>query len=267
MVSGRFRISIGESAITGEHMEKRASVTFSRQGVTRGLHATAPLAISVAAYGVVWGVLARQAEVSLLEAYLMNLLIFAGAAQMAAMDQWSYPLPMVAILVTTALINLRLVMLSASMRPWLHSLPSRIVYPTLHILSDESWAVAMTQYRNGARDAGIVLGCNLAIVFAWFPATAVGHLLGGSIGDPARLGLDFAFTAVFGAMLFGGYRSRFDLAPWGASGLVAWLVWWLFPGTWYVIAGGVAGVLVASLRTDPRPRHDVPEPDADGNAP
>ena len=248
-------------------MEVSEPVRFTREGIARGLRATAPLAISVATYGAVWGVLARQADVSLLEAYLMNLFIFAGAAQMAAMEHWAYPLPMLAIFVTTALINLRLVMLSASMRPWLESLPSRIVYPTLHILSDESWAVAMTLYRNGARDAGIVLGCNLAIVFAWFPATAVGHLLGGSIGDPAQLGLDFAFTAVFGAMLFGGYRSKHDLAPWGASGLVAWLVWWLFPGTWYVIAGGVAGVLVAALRTDPRPHHDVPAAGADGAAP
>lgn len=248
-------------------MEVSEPVRFTREGIARGLRATAPLAISVATYGAVWGVLARQADVSLLEAYLMNLFIFAGAAQMAAMEHWAYPLPMLAIFVTTALINLRLVMLSASMRPWLESLPSRIVYPTLHILSDESWAVAMTLYRNGARDAGIVLGCNLAIVLAWFPATAVGHLLGGSIGDPAQLGLDFAFTAVFGAMLFGGYRSKHDLAPWGASGLVAWLVWWLFPGTWYVIAGGVAGVLVAALRTDPRPHHDVPAAGADGAAP
>jgi predicted branched-subunit amino acid permease len=244
-----------------------AKVTFTRRGVVRGLRVTAPLAISVATYGAVFGVLARQAEVSLLEATLLNTFVFAGAAQMAAMEHWVYPLPVVAIVVTTLLINLRLIMLGAAMRPWMRHLPSWIVYPTLHILSDESWAVAMTQYRNGARDAGIVLGCNLAIALAWFPATVVGYLLGGSIGDPAELGLDFAFAAVFGAMLFGGYRSRYDLAPWGASGLVAWFVWWLLPGTWYVIAGGLAGFLVAVLRPDTRPHLEIPDPDAEGATP
>ena len=239
-------------------------VTFTKHGVARGLRATAPLAISVATYGAVFGVLARQADVSLLEATLLNTFVFAGAAQMAAMEQWVYPLPVVAIVVTTLLINLRLIMLGASMRPWMKHLPPWIVYPTLHILSDESWAVAMTQYRNGARDGGIVLGCNLAIAIAWFPATVMGHMFGARIGDPAALGLDFAFTAVFAAMLFGGYRSRYDLAPWGASGIVAWFVWWLFPGTWYVIAGGLAGFLVAVLRSDPRPHHDIPDPDMEG---
>jgi len=242
-----------------EMVTHQAGVTFTRQGVFRGLRATAPLAISVATYGAVFGVLAKQAGVSLLETTLLNLFVFAGAAQMAAMDQWAYPLPIMAIVITTLLINLRLIMLGASMRPWMKYLPAWMVYPTLHILSDESWAVAMTEYRNGERDAGLVLGCNLAIAFAWFPASAFGHVLGGSIGDPAELGLDFAFTAVFAAMLFGGYRSRFDLAPWGASGLVAWLVWWLVPGTWYVIAGGLAGFLVAVLRTDERPHHQIPD--------
>lgn len=236
-------------------------VVFTRAGIKTGLRAALPMAIGVATYGAVFGVLAQQVGVTLLEAVLMNVFVFAGAAQMAALDQWVYPLPVFAILVTVILINLRLIMLTASLRPWLHSFPPKVVYPMLHIVSDEAWAVAMSLYRNGARDAGIVLGCNLAIVLAWFPATVVGHTLGGTIGDPAALGLDFAFTAIFGAMLFGGYRSRFDLVPWGTSGLVAWFVWWLVPGTWYVIAGGLAGFAIAVLRAGQRPQHPIPNVD------
>jgi 4-azaleucine resistance transporter AzlC len=240
-------------------------VTFTRQGVVSGLRATAPLAASVAVYGMVFGVLARQVDMSMFEAMLMNLIVFAGAAQMASMDFWVYPLPVVTILITVLLVNLRLVLLSAAMRPWLQTLPGRIVYPTLHFLSDEAWAVAMTKYREGERDGGLVLGCNLAIVFAWIPSVAIGHVVGSQVGDPAKLGLDFAFTAIFAAMLFGGYRSRYDLAPWAVSGLVAWLTWWLVPGTWYVIAGGLAGFAIAYLRSE----QSLPagEPDVDGSMP
>ena len=229
-------------------------VTFSRAGVLRGMRASVPVAISVATYGVVFGVLARQVGVTFVEALVMNVVVFAGAAQTAALDIWVYPLPVAAIVVTVLLINLRLIMLGASLRPWMHHLPGRIVYPTLHVLSDEAWAVAMGRYRRGDRDAGIVLGCNLAIFLAWVPSVAAGHLLGGRIGDPAAIGLDFAFTAVFAAMLFGGYRGRFDLVPWGVSGMVAWLAWWLLPGTWYVILGGLAGFGVAMLRAGLPPR-------------
>ncbi len=135
----------------------------------------------------------------------------------------------------------------------------------LFMLNDEAWAVVMTRYRAGERDAGVLLGANLTIYVAWNVAVAAGYLLGSQVGDPAALGLDFAFTAVFAAMLFGGYKSRYDLIPWAASGLVAWLVSWLLPGTWYVIAGGLAGFTIAFLRSErPLP---ATEPDIDGSMP
>ena len=238
------------------------TVTFTRAGVITGLRSTFPLGLPVAAYGAVFGLLAQQAGVSLLEATLLNLFVFAGAAQMAVLPYWDFPLPIIVIATTTILINLRLVLLTASLRPWLQHLPNRIVYPLLHNVSDESWSIAMMRYRLGERDAGVVMGCNLIIIIAWFPATLTGFLLADRIPDPERLGLDFAFTAVFGAMLFAGYRSKRDIGPWLASGLVATAVWWLVPGTWYVVAGGIAGVAVAVLRADHTRHIDIPGAEA-----
>lgn len=229
----------------------RMDVTLTREGIAGGLRATLPLTLPVATFGAVYGVLAQQAGVSALEATLLNLFVFGGASQMAILPYWDHPLPLGVIVITTALINLRLVLLSASVRPWLQSLPNRIVYPMLHSLCDESWSVAMMRYRLGERDAGVLLGANLAIVMSWFPSTLLGFALGDRITDPEGLGLDFAFTAVFAGVLFAGYRSRRDLAPWFTSGVVASVVWLLIPGTWYVIAGGIAGVAVAMLRPDP----------------
>lgn len=247
------------------HAMNETSITFTREGVLAGARVTAPMAVSVAVYGVVFGVLARQVGMSLLEAVLMNVIVFAGAAQLAALDSWVYPLPIVTLVITVLLVNMRLIMLGAALRPWMRHLPNRLVYPTMYVLNDEAWAVAMTRYRAGERDAGVVLGSNLAVFCAWNLAVVVGHILGNQVGDPSALGLDFAFTAVFAAMLFGGYRSRYDLVPWTTSGLVAWLVWWLAPGTWYVIAGGLAGFAIAWLRSErPLP---ASEPDVDGSMP
>jgi predicted branched-subunit amino acid permease len=90
-------------------------------------------------------------------------------------------------------------------------------------LADEGWSVSMNMRRNGERDAGVFLGSSLLVAFSWIPAVIIGHLLGGQIGDPAALGLDFAFTLVFAAMLFGSYKGRFDLVPWTVAGICAWL--------------------------------------------
>ena len=54
-----------------------------------GARACLPVAISIAAYGLVWGVLARGAGLSVLEVIMMSLLVFAGSAQFVALDLWT----------------------------------------------------------------------------------------------------------------------------------------------------------------------------------
>src|SRR5699024_7330619 len=71
--------------------------TFTRYGVMRGMPAAAPLAIAVATYAIAYGVLASRAGVSVLEVMVQSAIVFAGSAQMAALEQWSYPLPIVSI--------------------------------------------------------------------------------------------------------------------------------------------------------------------------
>ncbi len=224
---------------------------WTRAGYRRGLLAGFPVALSVAAYGMVFGVLARQVGLTLLEVVLMNTIVFAGAAQTAALDLWSYPLPVAAIVITTVLINLRLLLLGAALRPWLDGYPARRVYPWLHIMADEGWAVAMNRYARGERDAGFLMGVLTMLPIGWVPATAIGFMLGSQIGDPAAVGLDFAFAAIFAAMLFGTWQSRFDLVPWTTAGITAWLAYQWLPGTWYIMIGAVSGVVVAALTVDP----------------
>jgi len=215
-------------------------------GVLRGMRATIPVALGVATYGIVFGALANQSGVTFGENLLMNVSVFAGAAQTTALESWHYPLPVLSIVFTVFLVNLRLILLSVSMRSWLEPLPRWQVYPMLHLLFDEGWSVAMGMRRRGERDAGVFLGCNLLVGLAWLVTIMIGHIVGGQIGDPAAIGLDFAFTLVFAAILFGGYRSRFDLLPWTVAGVVAWGAYVLLPGTWYVVLGGIAGCLVGA---------------------
>lgn len=222
------------------------TVEFTRTGVVRGLRATVPVSLGVATYGAVFGALANQTGVSFSENALMNVIVFAGASETAALDLWSYPLPVLSIVFTVFLINLRLILLGASVRPWLAGMKPWHVYPMLHLMNDEGWSVAMNMRRRGERDAGVFLGCNLAVAIAWVASTVAGHVIGSQIGDPAAYGLDFAFTLVFAAMLFGSYKERFDLFPWAVAGFAAWIGYLVLPGTWYVVCGGLAGCLAAA---------------------
>jgi 4-azaleucine resistance transporter AzlC len=223
------------------------TATFTRAGLLAGLARCLPVAVGVAAYGLVFGVLTRQAGLSLLATVLMGALVFAGAAQTIAVGLWAVPLPMLPIILTTAIVNARNLLLGSALRPWLGNLSQRKVYPTLFLLADENWALTMEYHLKGGRDGAFLLGSGLALYVAWVASTLVGHLAGAVIPDPAAFGLDFAFTAVFLSLLVGMWQGRASVLPWLVAALVAVAAAHWLPGKWYILLGGLAGCLIGAL--------------------
>jgi branched-subunit amino acid transport protein len=73
---------------------------FSFNGFIRGFKSGIPIAIGVASYGLVFGILSRQAGLELLPSLCMSAFVFAGASQFVALDMLATPLPMAAIIVS-----------------------------------------------------------------------------------------------------------------------------------------------------------------------
>ena len=225
-------------------------LTFTRAGALAGARQAIPLAASVFLVGTVFGVLARHAGLTLLEALSMSAIVFAGASQFVAIGLWTLPIPIVAIILTTLIVNLRHILLGAALRPWFRNLSNLRVYGSLFFMVDESWALTMGQVRAGARDRAFLMGAGSLMYVSWFAATATGYIAGAAIGDLSRWGLDFAITAVFTALLIGMWRERSDVWPWLVSAAVAIATWRLLPGTWYILCGSLAGVVTGAVLDD-----------------
>lgn len=209
----------------------------------RGARDFVPLALSIAAYGIVWGVLAGQAGMSALEVLLMCALVFGGASQFVALDMWTTPsaLPVVSIIVAVLIVNLRMALMSATMRPILRGEPWWLQAFGIYTVSDEQWALTMAEAGNGRASAAYYFGASLSCYLTWVVSPLVGRIVGSAVDDPTTYGLDFAFTATFLALLFGMWRGRGDLVPWIVAALVAIATARLAPGNWYIVAGGLAG--------------------------
>lgn len=221
---------------------------FDRAGLTYGAQRSLPLAFGVFAYGSVFGVLAQQAGLSLVEALMMSGLVFAGASQFVAVGLWATPLPIATIVLATLIINLRHLLMGAALSPWFLRLPPIAAYGSLFFLNDESWALTMNELNTGKANGAFLLGSGLVMFVAWLAATVVGRFLGAAVSDPARWGGDFAFTAVFVALLVGQWKGKTDLVPWAVAGLVAVLAERLLGGTWYILLGGLAGSVTGAVR-------------------
>ena len=219
-------------------------VAFTLSGALEGAKRCVPVEVGGLAMGLVFGVLARQAGLSPAEAALMSVLVFSGATQFVVLGMWAAPLPVAGIVLASLVVNLRYPLMGTALAPWFSGLSHLKAFGSLYLLADENWALAIGRYAKGYRDAAFLLGGGLLMLVCRVGASLIGSTFGGNLEDPARWGLDFAFTAVFLALLTGMWRGRSDLLPWSVA--VATHHW--LGGQWYILLGGLAGSLIGAVR-------------------
>ena len=223
--------------------------TLEYKNVYRGAAANIPLAISAITYGGVLGVLSAQKGVTWAEMSAMNILMFAGSAQFVMVDMWQAPLSVVAISMAVFIINLRYLLIGASLQPVFagHSLYRKALF--MHLVADENWAVTIAQHRKSGADPLFLFGGGLLLICAWSLGTLSGNILGSFISHPEKYALDFAFTAVFAALTLSLWRGKGDIAPWGVSIILALICEKILPGKWYIVVGGIGGAIASALIT------------------
>ncbi len=219
---------------------------FAAADIRAGIVACAPISVGVAAFGAVLGVLAGAKGVSLAELMVMGAAVFAGAAQFVAIDLWAPAVPVADVVMATAIVNLRYVLVCASLRPVVAGLSLRRRLMSVHLVADENWALTMAA-REGRGTPGYLLGGGLMLIAAWLASGAAGHVLGAGLARPETFGLDFAFTAAFLALALGLWRGRSDWLPWAVAAAAAMVCAELVPGNWYIVVGSLSGAAAAAF--------------------
>ena len=231
----------------------QGGASFTVAGLRAGAAGVAALAASVFAYGIAFGVLADQHGLGLVAALLMSGTVYAGSAQIVALQVWTTPVPLLAVWVSTLAINARYLLMSAALRPWFGRLGRLSAYGSLFVLADGNWALAMREGAAGRTDAAYLLGGGLVMYASWVTATALGHGLGQFIGAPRRFGLDFMLAAFCTTMAVTMWRGRSDVWPTVAAAVAALASEHFFPGYWHIVIGALAGSAVGAWRHGHRP--------------
>ena len=215
----------------------------------RGALANLPVGASVAAYGSVLGMLAAQKGLTWAQLLAMNLTVFAGSAQFVMVEMWAPPLPVVEMTLAVLIINMRYLLIGASLNPLFQGKSLVQKAGIMHLVADENWAVTMAAYRNGGATTGFLLGGGICLCSVWSMGTLLGHQLGTLVVQPERFALDFAFVAVFTALTVSMWRGKSDVAPWITTALLAVVTERWLPGKWYIVIGGIGGALIPALQT------------------
>jgi predicted branched-subunit amino acid permease len=195
-----------------------------------------------------------------IEAVAMSLIAFGGAAQFAAVGYVASGVAWPVIVILTGLLNTRHFLYSAALAPWFRGRSFRERAVAAHLLTDESFALAIAHFRRLGRfdPFGYWYPAIVTTFIPWNIATFAGVTIGNAIVDPQRLGIDVIFPAAMIGLAVGLVTGRRELVAAIAGAAVAVGVSLAVSPTIGIIAGGLIGpaiglIVPASPRADDLP--------------
>jgi 4-azaleucine resistance transporter AzlC len=222
-------------------------MSFKGSDFKAGLADGWPMFLAYVPIAMLWGTLAAAKGFSPFEALLMSALVYAGASQFVAIEMWVDPLPIFLMVFTIFIINVRHVLYAASISRHMGGIEKRLHPVLIYWLTDEAWALLERKALTQPLTLGYYVGVAAPLWPTWFLSSAIGAYLGQILPDPALIGLDFAFAAMFIAILAGFWKGPRTGAVIVTSAAIAIVSKFYLPGAWYIILGGLAGVAVAAL--------------------
>ena len=169
-----------------------------RQGVKDCL----PTLLGYVSIGLAFGVVAITSNLTIVEIFLLSLLVYAGSAQFIFCGLYMAGAPVTVIILTTFIVNLRHFLMSLTVAPYFknHSVLRNVGFGTL--LTDETFGVAVTKIAQDNRLGGKWMdGLNITAYFTWVASCTIGGLIGKWLPDAESWGLDYALAAMFIALL------------------------------------------------------------------
>ena len=231
-----------------------------RSEILAGVRAEIPIVIGVIPFGLIFGAVAVSGGLPVTLAQAMSSVVFAGSAQFIGVQLIAAGSPPLVLLMTTFVVNLRHLLYSASLAPYVHHLPLRWRLALAYLLTDEAYAPTIVHYLE-ERDAAAAghwffLAAGLTLWTSWQISTALGIVFGAAV--PASWSLDFALAVTFIGIVVPALRDRPHVAAALVAGLVAVLTF-AWPYKLGLMAAAIVGILSGVLLESRMGRNARPE--------
>jgi predicted branched-subunit amino acid permease len=185
-----------------------------------------PAAPGIAAWGLMTGVAMVQSGLSTFEALLMSLIVFAGSSQLAAVPLLLAGAPMWVILATAFCVNLRFVVFSAHLRPYVMHLPLWRRLISGYLTADLTYVMFIKRYPQSSTDPverqaqqAYLAGNCLVNWLSWVCFSVLGVALANAI--PTRWGLGFAGSLALLGILCSLASNRLRMVSASVAGIAA----------------------------------------------
>ena len=219
----------------------------TQRGWLAGASHAVPIVMGYIPIGLAFGVLAQKAGLSALNTLLMSLLVYAGSAQLIAVGLFGVGAPPLSIILTTFVVNLRHLLMSAAVAPHLRRWRKLELAAFAHELTDETFAVHAARFVSESPRQAQVFGTNTTSQAAWILGTGLGVLMGQVIADVKPLGLDYALPAMFVALLVIQIKDRVQIAVAVLTGAASVILLLGGVSRWHVIVATLIGATLGVI--------------------
>ena len=207
-----------------------------------------PFTFVVSPFALLFGVVATEAGLDVVETLVFSVAVIAGAAQFTALQLMQENAPTVIVLASALAVNLRMAMYSASLTPHLGAAPLWQRALISYFLVDQAYACSIAEYEKQpamslSAKVAYFAGAVAPVCPLWYVFTLVGALIGTRI--PESLALDFAVPITFLALLAPMFRTMAHVVAAFVSVVVAPLVAGL-PFNLGLLVAGAAGMMAGA---------------------
>ncbi len=222
---------------------KNNSPGYGKAAFTRGMAAAWPICLGYLPIGLAFGVLAQKAGLSPLEIGLMSVVVFAGSSQFIAVSMLAAGASIFSIVATTFVVNLRHFLMSSALAVFLKNADRKKLSFFAYGVTDESFAVNLSKFRDSQWDLNSALVTNYTANFTWIITTMLGGI-GGQFIPAHAFGIDYALIAMFICLLVFQIRGFIYVIVALIAGTMALFLSMLIPGNSYIVIASMAAAAI-----------------------
>jgi 4-azaleucine resistance transporter AzlC len=216
---------------------------YRRRTFSRGMAAAWPICLGYLPIGLAFGVLAQKAGLSPLQIGLMSIFVFAGSSQFIAVSMLAAGASLLSIVATTFVVNLRHFLMSSALAVFLKNTDRKKLSFFAYGVTDESFAVNLSKFRDSQWDLNSALVTNYTANFTWIITTVLGGI-GGQFIPAHAFGIDYALIAMFICLLVFQIRGHIYVVIAIISGIFAVFLSLLIPGNSYIVIASMTAATI-----------------------
>ena len=209
-----------------------------KHSIKAGAVSAIPIVMGYFPVAMAFGLLAKNTGLGFMDTGLFSLIVYAGASQFMALDLINAGISMGSIILATFLLNLRHMMMSASLSVKLEDIKRKYLPVVAFGITDETFSV--TSFHKGKLELPFVLTLHSLSHFAWLSGTIVGFLIGEILPASLQESLGIGLYAMFASLLFPNFKGNKNVLQIALLTAIVYLALFyskILPAGWDIIVG------------------------------